>query len=66
VRIRITARDCPRISAEFLEPQGRKLGPMLFAQEYDCEFIDAATSAFSSEMVEMALVDDFEPFLAAA
>jgi hypothetical protein len=65
-RIRITARDCPRISAEFLEKQRRKLGPMLFAQEYDCEFIDAASSAFSSEMIELALVADFEPFLAAA
>jgi hypothetical protein len=65
-RIRITARDCPRITAEFLEKQRRKLGPMLFNQEYLCEFIDAASSAFSSEMIEMALVDDFEPFLAAA
>src|SRR5215469_2503297 len=30
-RIRITARECPRISAEFLEQQRKKLGPMLFA-----------------------------------
>jgi hypothetical protein len=65
-RIKITARECPRISAEFLEQQRRKLGPILFAQEYECEFIDAASSAFSSEMVAMALVDDFELFLAAA
>jgi hypothetical protein len=64
-RIRITARDCPRISAEFLEQQRRKLGPMLFSQEYECEFIDAASSAFSSEMVEMALTADFPLFLAA-
>jgi hypothetical protein len=65
-RIRITARDCPRISAEFLEQQRRKLGPLLHAQEYECEFIDAASSAFSSEMIELALVDDFDLFLAAA
>jgi hypothetical protein len=65
-RIKITARDCPRISAEFLEQQRRKLGPMLFAQEYECEFVDAASSAFSSEMVELALTDDFDLFLAAA
>jgi hypothetical protein len=64
-RIRITGRDCPRISAEFLDKQRRKLGPMLFAQEYLCEFIDAASSAFSSEMIELALADDFELFLAA-
>jgi hypothetical protein len=65
-RIKITARDCPRISAEFLEQQRRKLGPMLFAQEFECEFVDGASSAFASELVELALVDDFEPFLAAA
>jgi hypothetical protein len=38
---------------------------MLYSQEYECEFIDAASSAFSSEMIELALVDDFERFLAA-
>jgi hypothetical protein len=65
-RIKITARDCPRISAEFLEQQRRKLGPLLHSQEYECQFIDAASSAFSSELVELALVDDFAPFLEAA
>ena len=64
-RIKITARECPRISAEFLENQRRKLGPLLFSQEYECEFIDAQSSAFSSEMIELALVDDFPRFLAA-
>jgi hypothetical protein len=61
-RIKITGRQCPRISAEFLDQQRRKLGPMLFAQEYEGEFIDAESSAFSSEMIERALVDDFERF----
>jgi hypothetical protein len=65
-QIKITAQECPRISAEFLEAQCRKLGPLLYSQEYCGEFIDSATSAFSSEMVELALVDDFEPFLAVA
>jgi hypothetical protein len=62
-RIRIVARQCPRISAEFLEQQRRKLGPTLFAQEFEGEFTDADTSAFSSELIELALTDDFEPFL---
>jgi hypothetical protein len=30
------------------------------------EFIDADSSVFSSELIEMALVDDFEPFLPVA
>jgi hypothetical protein len=62
-RIRIVGRQCPRISAAFLEQQRKKLGPTLFAQEFEGEFADADTSAFSAELVELALTDDFEPFL---
>jgi hypothetical protein len=62
-RIKIIARECPRISAAFLEAQRKKLGPMLFAQEFEGEFTDSDTSAFSSEMIELALVDDFERFI---
>jgi hypothetical protein len=61
-RIRIVGRQCPRIAAEFLDQQRRKLGPLLFAQEYEGEFIDAQSSAFSSELIERALVDDFARF----
>ena len=59
-RIRIIGRECPRISTEFLDQQRRKLGPMLFAQEFEGEFVDADTSVFASELIEMALADDFE------
>jgi Terminase large subunit, T4likevirus-type, N-terminal len=62
-RKKILGRECPRISAEFLEQQRKKLGSTLFAQEFEGEFTDADTSAFSSELIEMALTDDFEPFL---
>src|SRR6516165_3015372 len=61
-RIMIVGRECPRISAEFLEQQRKKLGPLIFAQEFEGEFTDAESSAFSSELIELALVDDFEPF----
>ena len=61
-RIKIIGRQCPRISAEFLDQQRKKLGPTLFAQEFEGEFTDADTSAFSSELIELALTDDFEPF----
>jgi hypothetical protein len=62
-RVFITAKDCPRISAAFLAKELETLGPLLFAQEYEGEFIDAQTSAFASAMIDRALVDDFEPFL---
>jgi len=35
----------------------------LFAQEFEGEFIDAESSAFSSEIIELALVNDFERFI---
>ena len=62
-RVKILGRDCPRISAEFLAQERRELGPLLFSQEYEGEFIDAQSSAFSSEMIELALTDDFERFI---
>jgi Terminase large subunit, T4likevirus-type, N-terminal len=62
-RIKIIGRECPRIGAEFLEKMRQKLGPMLFRQEFEGEFIDAESSAFSSELIELALVDDFERFV---
>src|SRR6185437_11808797 len=52
-----------RLATRQLRAQGRqKLGPMLFSQEFEGEFIDAESSAFSSEMIELALVSDFAKF----
>jgi len=65
-RIAIAGRDYPRIAPEFLEAERKALGPMVYEQEYCGQFIDALSSAFASELVELALVDDFAPFLAAA
>ena len=61
-RVTVKGRECPRISAAFLEEERSALGPMRFSQEYECEFIDAETSVFASELIEQALTDDFQPF----
>ena len=65
-RIKVTADECPRIKPEFLAAERETLGPLVYEQEYQCVFHDAETSAFASELIEAALVDDFEPFLRAA
>jgi hypothetical protein len=57
----ITAADCPRISQVFLADEARSLGPHQFEQEYNCVFYDDDTQAFSSDLIERALVDDVEP-----
>lgn len=50
-RTQITAEDCPRISPEFLADERQMLGEHAYRQEYPCEFLDANTAAFGSEMV---------------
>jgi hypothetical protein len=62
-RVAVKGRDCPRISTTFLEEEKSALGPLRFAQEYDCEFIDPETSVFTTELIEQAMTDDFERFL---
>jgi Terminase large subunit, T4likevirus-type, N-terminal len=65
-RISVRADECPRISKEFLAEELQSLGPMRFDAEYNCTFIDDATSAFNTALIEAAMVDDFEPFFARA
>lgn len=61
-RVTVKGADCARISPEFLAEELQALGPMRFAEEYCCEFIDQNTSAFSTALIEQALRDDFSPF----
>jgi hypothetical protein len=65
-KLEVKARDCPRISKEYLDEEMGALGPMQFSQEYCCEFIDSETSAFNTDLIEAALVDNFEPFFGRA
>ena len=45
-KIRITARDCPRLTEEILEQERESLGEAWFRQEYLCEFVDAGAEGF--------------------
>jgi hypothetical protein len=60
-RVRITADQCPRIPADFLEAERLALGPRWFAQEYLCSFEDAVGAVFTSEDIHAALSDDVAP-----
>ncbi len=59
-RVRVPATDCPRISPEFLAEEKNSLGPWWFNQEYLCEFVDAASSAFTWDMVQAAQKEQVE------
>jgi hypothetical protein len=64
-KVSVKATECSRISPEFLEQERAQLGPLMFGQEYMCEFHDSETSVFSSQMIDAVLCGDeeFKPFL---
>ncbi len=56
-RVRITWRDCPRISPEFIAEETRALGPAWVQQEYECAFNSLEELVYPD--FEQALVDDW-------
>jgi hypothetical protein len=56
-RMRVTAEDCPRIGAKFLEEEFRSLGEEWFRQEYFCSFVGMANQAFRREWIVAAEKD---------
>lgn len=59
-RVEVPATDCPRISPEFLEEERRAMGRFWFAAEYECQFLDAQTQAFTRADVDQAFVEEVE------
>jgi hypothetical protein len=51
-RFRITAEECPRISAEFLAEERLAIGERWYRQEYETEFTDTIDAVFRSEDIE--------------
>ena len=57
-RFRVSADQCPRITAAWLQSERREMGEWWYRQEYWCEFLDALTMPFSTVDVEAAMVAD--------
>jgi hypothetical protein len=60
-RYTVTAAECPRIPAPFLEEERKTLGPWWFAQEYECRFMDTVDQVFSTEIIDKAMTDEVAP-----
>ena len=60
-RVQITARECPRISHEFLEEERRSLGDLFYRSEYLCEFTQSSGQLFAYGDVAAALDDKVRP-----
>lgn len=63
-RIRIPARECPRIPATFLENERRRMPAARFAEEYGCTFGDAEGAVFTYEQIQATLNPELEPLWA--
>jgi hypothetical protein len=60
-RFEVPASECPRISEEFLEEERRTLPAQVFAQEYECRFVERSDQVFAHEDVMAALDSRVEP-----
>ncbi|MCG8455523.1 MAG: hypothetical protein MI919_04510 [Holophagales bacterium] len=54
------ASQCPRITPEFLAEERRAMGEWWFAQEYECQFLDAETQPFGRKDIERAFEEEVE------
>lgn len=52
LKVRVDARQCPRISDAFLAEEERVLGRRFFAQEYLCSFEERAAAVFSYDLIQ--------------
>jgi hypothetical protein len=64
-RYEVPAKDCPRITPEFLEEERSALPPWVFRQEYECSFEETEDAVFTHEMIERAVTDEVKPLFAA-
>jgi hypothetical protein len=60
-RYEVTAEECPRISARFLEEERRALPARIYRQEYFNSFEETEDQVFSYEDVERAIDPDVTP-----
>ena len=63
-RVRITAEECPRIPADFLNEERRALGERWYRQEYLCSFEDVIDAVFAYSDIQAAMSDEVQPLFA--
>ena len=60
-RVKVTAPECPRIPAGWLEEERRSLPERVFRQEYMCSFEDIDSQVFPTELVMQAFTPEVQP-----
>ena len=59
-RYEVPAAQCPRIPTDFLAEEKRTMGDWWYSQEYDCQFLDAQSSAFRQSDIEAAMATEYQ------
>jgi hypothetical protein len=62
----ITAKECPRITPEWLEQERKSMPDWWFRQEYLCEFTETLDQVFAYEDIMRALSSDVKPIFGGA
>jgi hypothetical protein len=57
LKIEVKASQIPRLTPEFLAEECRELGPRWYAQEYECQFVEAVGQLFADEAIDAAFRD---------
>ncbi len=60
-KVKITAEQCPRINAEWLERERQMIGDWWYLQEYFCEFVETNDQVFSYDDIQAALDPELKP-----
>ena len=60
-RVRVTAKECPRITDAFLRQERQELGEWMFAQEYQCRFVDNEEQLFATRDIDRAFDPGIRP-----
>jgi hypothetical protein len=60
-RYEVPARECPRISEEFLQEERASLPGWAYRQEYECSFEETADQVFTTELIEGAVTLEVAP-----
>jgi len=60
-RYSVPAEHCPRISAQFLKAEERKMPGWFFRQEYQCEFAETQDSVFRYDDITAMFTDSVKP-----
>ncbi|HYB58955.1 MAG TPA: hypothetical protein VEB88_01740 [Candidatus Acidoferrales bacterium] len=59
-KFKVTAAECPRISAEYLKAERAALSDRWYAQEFECEWQESEAALFRSDIIERAVRDHAE------